>query len=140
MRAHQSESVNRMNYEFCVSGSLRQRPGRTRDMFMVMDVKPFTWKWRGVRWPGWLGAQLGRLTFLLDIQEAFHRPLPGWFIVLICRPYPLHQLLHFLLGAHKVVSCLCGKFRVMLSLCYLWSLKIKTHLFFLKEQINKNYH
>lgn len=65
-----------------------------------------------MRGPGWLGAQLERLTFLLDVQEAFHRPLAWGFIVLICRPYPLHQLLHFLLGAHKVVSCLCRKCRI----------------------------
>lgn len=63
----------------------------------------------GVGWGGWgdsdwLTARLERLTFLLDVQEAFHRPLARGFIVLICRPYPLHQLLHFLLSAHKVVS------------------------------------
>lgn len=56
--------------------------------------------------PVWLGAQLETLTFLLDIQEAFHRPLAWGFIVMICGPYPLHQLLHFLLGAHKVVPSL----------------------------------
>lgn len=108
-----------MNYELCVRGSVLQRPGRTQDMFMVMDVKPCTYE-RGARerarGPGWREAQLERLTFLLDVQEAFHRPLAWGFIVLICRPYPLHQLLHFLLSAHKVVSCLCGKCQIVLSL------------------------
>lgn len=45
LRAHQSESVNRMNYELCVRGGLLQRSGRAHDVFMVMDVKPCTHKW-----------------------------------------------------------------------------------------------
>ena len=52
-------------------------------------------------WSG--GATLEGLTFLLDIEEALHRPLARGFVVLVCRPHPLHQLLHLLLGAHKVV-------------------------------------
>lgn len=70
-----------MNYERRERGPLLQTPGRAEDVLTVR---------RG-------------LTFLLDVQEAFHRPLAWRFIVLVRRPYPLHQLLHFLLGAHKVV-------------------------------------
>lgn len=51
----------------------------------------------------------GRLTFLLHVQEALHRPLARRFVVLVGRAYPLHQLLHFLLGAHKVVPRLCER-------------------------------
>lgn len=136
-----------MNYELCVGGSLLQRPGRTQGMFMVMDVKPCIYNWsagESVRGPRWLGAQLERLTFLLDVQEAFHRPLAWGFIVLICRPYPLHQLLHFLLGAHKVVSCLCGKWRIVLSLHVVYQhfllvifLISKIPLFCLQQQIKE---
>lgn len=48
------------------------------------------------------------LTFLLYIQEAFHAPSAWSFVVLVGRPDPPHQFLHFLLGAHKVVACLRG--------------------------------
>lgn len=46
------------------------------------------------------------LTFFLHIEEALHGPLSWSFKVLLCRPYPSHQILHFLSRALKIIPCL----------------------------------
>lgn len=48
----------------------------------------------------------GILTLLLHIEEALHGPLSWSFKVLLCRPYPSHQILNFLSCALEIISCL----------------------------------
>lgn len=114
------------------------------DTHVIPPLNLFAWKHIKVSWvdrwclaqtssPPWRTWQCeegGQLTFLLHVQEALHRPLARRFVVLVCRAYPLHQLLHFLLGAHKVVPRLCEKAAGSECICREGSSSLSLFLYF----------